>query len=936
MEQESKRGSSRKADHFKNSNWLGLDLINESTRPNTGTFLSLKNMLLNNNGKLENRKGFREKGKGPDQDILNTQGFVFYKKKTPNGYAKELFVVKSGVIYKNTYPVLTVWEKQEQLISTDSTDTKGLAFQTTRPVQFSQIDRFLLVASGSGIFVYDGDNWKDSTTSEFAFIPTDEQKTALGYNIAHPEGINASRPLIPEGDGVPSITSINMTSTQPGGLTTEIPINIRVGYKDVIEYKTIFLGDGTRSDVRYAGSPPEAQGFSNERTLKIEDNILDTRLVLNPAIIFYSKSLSSGEDPITVDTLQYLKTEFINFGGDSDIQQTASEIINGFVDTQVTVTLSGEFTVEVMLAYVPRRFGEFYDYKHSWLDASQGTTLETKTKTTSYSSSLIAGNTDYTDTLKTLTNSDTGFAQKAINEILTPNDFFYSQIKYDTTTTDYVSERSFDIEIAALSKDVLNSTLSFYYNRARAFLDNVVVTDRIQGDISLPSSGSVFITLRPPHDENSKFLVVLDIIDSSRKTSTIVSKDALVVSDKLTSDDIKTCNLVEIYKGRFYLAGSLTFPRTIFSSDVINLDYFGSFISTAPTTNKYEPFNLLKSRRNTLMIPSDSEFSLLDGDGLISAEGLDFFRASVLYPGVGVIAPRTLKFVDNNLIYLSNDGVRFSKPNTFDENSILTIKRIDKTIQDFVRIDREAIAFFTDGRYYLMYSDGVGLIFDFDHGSQWSSFETQLKPFKFHLEDEGVNFFINDLGDISIFDRSIYKDIELNSNNEEVELPIKFELLPNAFSGNTSLDNVTKVYKRMEFKFKIRDDMEQEFKVNLYVNGVDISDEKEYTLIKNSEGSLSVESQLVETFLRHSGHTVVGTWVLGKHPSASYLPGRSLYQIKDYQINPRNGDRAAKGEAITFSISGEATEKFEFLEFSYGALIRKRRKRVGTVYGERR
>jgi hypothetical protein len=788
MNPEAKGTSARRAeDSYKADTWKGLDLINESSRPNTGTHLLLQNCVINNNSKVENRRGFEQLNHGPDvEDPSGAQGFAIYKNKIISGIERIMFIALDGILYAsnlniNKFPNIQ-WVAQEYEVG--GVLPRPLIFQKGRKVTFKQIDRFLFFASGEGIFVYDGDAWKDITTTD-AYEVNKLQLEELGYNIAHPDGAGGIKPYDDNTELCQIIQLVSNTTSSEGEF-----IPFRIDMKNIpVNLKYNVLGETGGTDIK------------------------DLDAVM---LVFITRADLGNE--IT----------------DADF------VDQRLFDVEPTIPVPGEKEIDKVI------------------DSTWPSTFTTP-------------------------------------ESLTAGSYF---VKY------YIGY----VTIGDLTGE------AFTLEQINAIMDSRKL-EHFEGTITPEQFSRCF---------SRKVIYETSIV--------VTTSEDVASSTEIDRDDIRTCNLVETYKGRVYLAGSKNLPRVIFSSDIVNYDYFPFFQSFEPLSDKFESFTWLKKRRDTLLIPSASEFPILVGDGPITAEGLEVFSTKVLYPNVGVIAPRSLKFVDANLIYLSNDGIRLSKPNTFDENSILTIKRIDKSIRDIVVIDEDAIAFFKDGKYYLMYPNGEGLIYDFDHNGQWSSFKTNLEPMRFHLEDQGINYFISDTGSVFWFNKDIYVDKVLNEAKELVNVPVEFDILPNAFTGNINLDNTTKNFKRVGLRFAIKDEVVQEFKVNVYVNGVDTKNADTSTLIENEAGELEVEVVESETFLEHTGLTKAGSWVLGNTQNASVLPNRISYNLIEFQLNLRNGQRAAKGEAITVRIRGEATEKFEFSEFNFTAINRKKRRQRGQIY----
>lgn len=434
-----------------------------------------------------------------------------------------------------------------------------------------------------------------------------------------------------------------------------------------------------------------------------------------------------------------------------------------------------------------------------------------------------------------------------------------------------------------------------------------------------------------------------DLIDTIGENLALVKSkpnpsDSNIVSAKdgssLSSLDLDTCNLIEVYKGRIYLAGSITEPRVLFASDVTNYDYFPRLLTVLPTTDKNEAINVIRKRQYTLMIPSSSEFTTLVGDGPLGTSELNMFETRIIYPGIGVYAPRTLVFLDNNLVYLSNDGIKLSKPNAFNESSITTIQRIDKLIKPAVSVDRKAIAFVDNGKYYIMYPDGTGFIYDFDVEGFWSEFSTDLEPFVDHCEYRGKHYVISGEGSISILDNNIYVDKVLSPLDDTlIDVPIQVDLIPNIFTGNVAYNDNLKSFKWCNFKFNIDDDVAQKFKISIFCDGVDARDTKQYAPSINSDGELTViEKDEADFILNHYGMSKAGSWALGTVDYDTVFKGRLAPQLKQYEINLREQDRAAKGCHITFRLKAGITAKFELIEFGFTALIRKTARHTGKSY----
>lgn len=215
------------------------------------------------------------------------------------------------------------------------------------------------------------------------------------------------------------------------------------------------------------------------------------------------------------------------------------------------------------------------------------------------------------------------------------------------------------------------------------------------------------------------------------------------------SPTIHNCNRILLHKNRIMLYGDPDKPTILYFSHLQKPDYF-------PMTNtldfKDEDITKIVQYRDLLVCFSNNRIQALYGSSPTD------FRRIMLNSSIGCIAPETAKVVENNIMFLSADGVHTLKSIGITEDKA-NVQKLDTSIANEITRDKNACAEVHRNQYHLVFPDRkVRFRLYYSKGMIWA--KDVSEKFNFHrmiIHDHQL-FGLAEKDFIYLFDETVWHD----------------------------------------------------------------------------------------------------------------------------------------------------------------------------------
>lgn len=236
-------------------------------------------------------------------------------------------------------------------------------------------------------------------------------------------------------------------------------------------------------------------------------------------------------------------------------------------------------------------------------------------------------------------------------------------------------------------------------------LDSTLVTCTVDGAVKVETTdftvdrvnGSVTFNVAPPKNTLTANNIELIPSKASEANKACITK----------------CTLNVLYGGsndtRVLLSGNPDYPNTIFRSGVYDATYFPDTANMNIGSNNEKIMNFSKQYDSLVIIKERSLYSItftIDNDGIL-------YTSKPINDTVGCIATDSVQLVDNNPVFLSNNGVyMLTQSNVRDERNIkLMSENVNKSLLAEPNL-QNAVSVDYNGKY-MLFVNGKGYIYDY-------------------------------------------------------------------------------------------------------------------------------------------------------------------------------------------------------------------------------
>lgn len=323
-----------------------------------------------------------------------------------------------------------------------------------------------------------------------------------------------------------------------------------------------------------------------------------------------------------------------------------------------------------------------------------------------------------------------------------------------------------------------------------------------------------------------------------------INKTQKVSKDAAGTNTIHNCNRMLIYGSRIFLYGDTVQQDLVYISQVGQYNYFPALLTLQFANPRREGITQILPYRNGLLVFSKTSTQYLTGTSP------DDYTRRILHTDLGCISSHGAAVMKNHVAFLSTEGIMALKTVSFTDDKA-TVEKIDTKIANQVTQDPNAISWFEDNQYKIIFpSTDTRLRFYQDIGAWVKDYSIKFNFTRMAFFDGVVYGLYN--GYLYKFDSTVYVDDDYTYqdyfetkafNMSQPYHPKKLKELHilTAPEGQT-LHGVVQVYAD-----------------EVAVMGVD----NQYASI-NDQGQVVWNVDFEENVTIDSGGTVFGSWVLGQ------------------------------------------------------------------------
>lgn len=246
---------------------------------------------------------------------------------------------------------------------------------------------------------------------------------------------------------------------------------------------------------------------------------------------------------------------------------------------------------------------------------------------------------------------------------------------------------------------------------------------------------------------------------------------------------IHTSRMIRLHVDRLLLAKDNKYPGQIYISHLYNPRYFPTGNRIDFSLDKQEPVTAIVRYRDMHVVFTKTAVHTLTGTSPAD------YKRTLIHDGYGCIADRTAKVVDNEIFFLSSEGIYKLKPNLFFNTlETMNVSRIDLPIKSEIALianDPNACAVATDYQYWINFpSTGVQYRLYYDKGV-WvkdTSKTGGTNPLKFSqfLQYGDTVYNLTTTGRIYEHDKTVFTD-----NGDEYTMIVESKFLDLSASFNS-------------------------------------------------------------------------------------------------------------------------------------------------------
>lgn len=323
-----------------------------------------------------------------------------------------------------------------------------------------------------------------------------------------------------------------------------------------------------------------------------------------------------------------------------------------------------------------------------------------------------------------------------------------------------------------------------------------------------------------------------------------INKTDTPKKDTPGTNTIHNCNRVLVYGSRLFLYGDTVQQDLVYITQVNMPTYAPSLLTLQFPNPRREGITQILPYRNGLLVFSKTSIQYLTGTSP------DDYARRVLHTNLGCISQFGAAVMKNHVAFLSTEGVMALKTTSFTDDKA-TVEKIDTKVANQVVQDPNAIAWFEDNQYKIIFpSNLTRLRFYQDNGAWVKDYSTKFNFTRMAFFDGATYGIYN--GFLYKFDPTVYTDDDYQYqdyfetkafNMGQPYHPKKLkELHILAAPGGTTMHGVIQAYAD-----------------EVAITGVD----NQYASV-NTNGEVVWNIDFEENLTIDSDGTVFGSWVLGQ------------------------------------------------------------------------
>lgn len=222
--------------------------------------------------------------------------------------------------------------------------------------------------------------------------------------------------------------------------------------------------------------------------------------------------------------------------------------------------------------------------------------------------------------------------------------------------------------------------------------------------------------------------------------------------EDVDNETIHTCNRILLHWDRLILYGDKNNPDAIFISHLNNFNYFPVPNSLIFETREREPITKIIRYRDHLVVFTNNSIQALFGKS-----PMDYQRV-VVHTGIGCVAGNSVQIMENNIVFLSKEGVHIVK--SFGYNEIrMNVEKIDLPISNMIPLDENACSSIHENQYHLVFPDrNLRFRCYFKAEYAWVYDESDNIDFQIMYSNRGELYAIRENGEVVVFDESLNTD----------------------------------------------------------------------------------------------------------------------------------------------------------------------------------
>jgi hypothetical protein len=406
--------------------------------------------------------------------------------------------------------------------------------------------------------------------------------------------------------------------------------------------------------------------------------------------------------------------------------------------------------------------------------------------------------------------------------------------RYDTSSGNWVSQ----------------STHAIYTSEASVFL----VQDKLYSTYDIGTEVTLFYNYNGGTDyttDDFNLLSLNEFLDFESTYFIGATETADVPIEPLDLDGAKMTQIQD--RLVFYKGNSIYFSEQFQYDYVPNLNYV---LLPLDSTDEITHINFF---RGAYIVFTKQSIWRMSG----TIFGQDFLVVKV-NDFIGCIAPDSVRAVNNNLLFLSRQGL-YVLTQSYYQEGLENVKKVDERISDIVPFDEDAYGVMYQEQYWLLFKeadyDNLKYYYNIDKVNGGRPFTTDtytVKPENLEVFN-GVIYSIRD-GNYYRYDKDYTDFLPRNANSSVVEdylYTYRFTTKNDDFGYATHDKKVKSVY------FKIRAGADVLIGATIFVNELAVIDPNTYSATINEYGEV-IYNKTFETNLEVPIDDPLGTFVLGK------------------------------------------------------------------------